>query len=41
MCNDFINNLDKGFDTLIGENGVNYLGVKNKDYQLQDIFKKK
>ena len=41
MCNDFINNLDKGFDTLIGENGVKLSGGEKQRLSIARAFLKK
>ena len=41
MCNDFINNLDKGFDTMIGENGVKLSGGEKQRLSIARAFLKK
>ncbi len=41
MCNDFINNLDQGFDTFIGENGVKLSGGEKQRLSIARAFLKK
>ena len=41
MCSDFINNLDQGFDTLIGENGVKLSGGEKQRLSIARAFLKK
>ena len=41
MCNDFISNLDKGFNTLIGENGVKLSGGEKQRLSIARAFLKK
>ena len=41
MCEDFINNLEKGYDEMIGENGVRMSGGEKQRLSIARAFLKK